>query len=49
MAQRHWGVEEFTLALGAAGFGDVSVFGSYDRSRPVNASDGTLTFEARRR
>jgi SAM-dependent methyltransferase len=49
MAQRHWGVEEFTLALGAAGFDGVSVCGSYDRSRPVGAGDRTLTFEARRR
>jgi hypothetical protein len=36
------------LALQATGFGDVTVIGDYDRSRPPRASDRTLTFEARR-
>ena len=49
MAQRHWGVQEFTLALGAAGFDEIVAYGGYDRSRPLHASDRTLTFEARRR
>ena len=48
MIQRHWGVEEMRLALGAAGFGDIAVIGEYDRSRPVRASDRGITFEARR-
>jgi SAM-dependent methyltransferase len=48
MSQRHWGLHEFTLALGAAGFGEIAVTGSYDRGRPPRSSDRTLTFEARR-
>jgi SAM-dependent methyltransferase len=47
-AQRYWGCEEFTLALGAAGFGDISLVGGYDRTRPPRARDRVLTFEARR-
>ena len=46
MAQRYWGVEEFRLALEAAGFGAVSVVGNYDRSRGPKGSDRTLTYEA---
>ena len=46
MAQRYWGREEFRLALEAAGFGQVSVVGGYDRSRRPRASDPSLTFEA---
>ena len=46
MAQRYWGLDEFRLALGTAGFGDVSVCGNYDRSRGVRGSDRTWTFEA---
>jgi len=46
MVQRHWGVEEFNLALGATGFGEVKVIGDYDRSRAPRSSDRTLTFEA---
>jgi SAM-dependent methyltransferase len=46
MAQRHWGVEEFALALGASGFGEVRVIGDYDRARAPRSSDRTLTFEA---
>lgn len=46
MIQRAWGVAEFELALGAAGFGEVRVTGGYDRARPPRQSDRTLTFEA---
>jgi SAM-dependent methyltransferase len=48
MAQRYWGLEEFVLALGAAGFADISVTGGYDRSRAPRAADRVLTFEGRR-
>jgi len=48
MAQRHWGLEEMRLALGATGFGDITVIGDYDRARAPRAGDRTLTFEARR-
>ncbi len=48
MALRYWGLQEMTLALGAAGFGDIKVFGDYDRGRPPRAGDGSLTFEALR-
>jgi len=46
MAQRYWGLEEFSLALAAAGFEAISVTGGYDRTRPARASDRVLTFEA---
>ena len=46
MAQRYWGVEEIRLALEAAGFGEVSVVGNYDRARGPRGSDRTLTYEA---
>ena len=46
MAQRYWGLDEFRMALEAAGFADVSVVGNYDRSRGVRASDRGWTFEA---
>lgn len=46
MAQRYWGVEEFRLTLEAAGFGQVSVVGGYDRDRPLRANARSLTFEA---
>ena len=49
MAQRYWGRDEFRLALEAAGFGDVSITGNYDRSRGPRGSDRTLTYEAVRR
>jgi len=49
MAQRYWGLEEFTLALTSAGFTDIKVTGNYDRGRAVRANDRTLTFEATRR
>ena len=48
MAQRYWGLEEFALALAAAGFEVVSVVGGYDRSRPPRPTDKVLTYEARR-
>jgi hypothetical protein len=47
-AQRHWGLEEFAFALGAAGFGEISVVGDYDRRRPPRSRDRVLTFEAKR-
>lgn len=46
MAQRYWGLDEFRMALEAAGFGDVSVAGGYDRSRGPRRSDRVWTFEA---
>jgi len=49
MAQRFWGLEEFTLALTSAGFTDIRVTGNYDRGRALRANDRTLTFEATRR
>lgn len=46
MIQRAWGVAEFELALGAAGFRDVRATGGYDRSRGPRPGDRVLTFEA---
>lgn len=46
MAQRYWGLDEFRLALEAAGFGDVRVTGGYDRSRSPRQADRVWTFEA---
>ncbi|WP_296596908.1 bifunctional 2-polyprenyl-6-hydroxyphenol methylase/3-demethylubiquinol 3-O-methyltransferase UbiG [Phenylobacterium sp.] len=46
MAQRYWGLDEFRLALEAAGFGEVTVCGGYDRSRGPRQSDRVWTFEA---
>lgn len=46
MVQRYWGLEEFRLALEAAGFRNVSVAGGYDRRRSPRAGDRGLTFEA---
>lgn len=48
MAQRYWGLEEFALALGAAGFGEIEVAGDYDRTRAPRSRARTLTFEATR-
>jgi SAM-dependent methyltransferase len=48
MAQRFWGLDEFRMALEAAGFCSVSVVGNYDRSRGLRGSDRTWTFEALR-
>lgn len=45
MTGRTWGVSEFELALKAAGFTDVQVFGNYAR-RPPRRGDRGLTFEA---
>ena len=46
MAQRYWGLEEFALALAAAGFSEVQVSGGYERGRPVRSGDHVMTFEA---
>jgi len=46
MAQRYWGLDEFRLALEAAGFGAVTVCGGYDRSRGPRQADRVWTFEA---
>ena len=46
MAQRYWGLDEFRLALEAAGFEEVAVTGGYDRSRAPQPSDRVWTFEA---
>ncbi len=48
MSQRYWGLEEFALALGAAGFGEIKVAGDYDRTRGPRPNARTLTFEATR-
>lgn len=48
MAQRFWGLEEFALALGAAGFGEIKVAGDYDRTRAPRSRARILTFEATR-
>jgi SAM-dependent methyltransferase len=48
MSQRYWGVNEFALALGAAGFADVQVHGNFDRQRGPRSSDRSFTFEASR-
>ncbi len=46
MAQRCWGLQEFRLALEAAGFSGVSVTGGYDRTRGPRPGDRVLTYEA---
>jgi SAM-dependent methyltransferase len=46
MAQRFWGMREFTLALAATGFTDIIVTGDHRPGAPVRASSRTLTFEA---
>lgn len=46
MSQRYWGLDEFRLALEAAGFADVTVTGGYDRSRGPRQADRVWTFEA---
>lgn len=46
MAQRYWGLDEFRLALEAAGFADVTVCGGYDRRRGPRDGDRVWTFEA---
>jgi SAM-dependent methyltransferase len=48
MAQRYWGLDEFRLALEAAGFEGVTVCGGYDRTRGPRQADRVWTFEARR-
>jgi SAM-dependent methyltransferase len=49
MAQRYWGLEEFRMALEAAGFSEVTVSGGYSRGRAPRANERTLTFEAVRK
>ncbi|MBL8553234.1 MAG: class I SAM-dependent methyltransferase [Phenylobacterium sp.] len=46
MAQRYWGLDEFRLALEAAGFSGVTACGGYDRRRGPRAADRVWTFEA---
>ena len=46
MAQRYWGLDEFRLALAAAGFADITVCGGYNRSRAPREADRVWTFEA---
>ncbi len=46
MAQRYWGLEEFRMALAAAGFADIKVCGGYDRRRGPREADRVWTFEA---
>lgn len=48
MVIRHWGREEFALALQECGFRVEAVFGNHARRRP-RSSDHSLTFEAQRR
>ena len=48
MALRYWSKEEFAFALRDAGFGDIQVFGNYDRGRAPRSGDRILTFEALR-
>lgn len=45
MAGRSWGLDEFRLALAAAGFSSVEVLGGY-RRRPLRRGDKVMTFEA---
>jgi SAM-dependent methyltransferase len=45
---RWWGVEEFALALRAAGFSDVVASGNYQHGRPPRKGDEIISFEARR-
>lgn len=47
-AQRFWGVEEFRLALSAAGFDGITVAGGYYRDRAPRSGDRIWTFEATR-
>lgn len=46
MAQRYWSAQEFRLALEANGFGEITMIGGYDRTRPPRSGDRVLTFEA---
>lgn len=45
---RWWGIDEFALALRAAGFVDVEVSGNYQRGRAPQEADAIISFEARR-
>lgn len=48
LALRWWGVDEFTLALGAAGFSNITACGDHEAGRPPRNGDQRITFEARR-
>jgi SAM-dependent methyltransferase len=48
MTLRWWGVDEFTLALGAARFSDVAVCGNHEAGCPPTSEDDKITVEARR-
>jgi hypothetical protein len=48
MAFRIWGLQEFELALAAAGFGDISVGADYQPGAKPGRSSRVLNFEARR-
>jgi hypothetical protein len=43
---RWWSSEEFRMALARCGFGEVRVYGDYDRSGALAAEHQTLSFEA---
>lgn len=45
---RWWGVNEFVLALNAAGFADVVVSGNYKHGQAPQKDDDIISFEARR-
>ncbi|MBB3020381.1 SAM-dependent methyltransferase [Microvirga lupini] len=45
---RWWGLNEFELALKAAGFGDIVISGSHEYGRAPTREDWMITFEARR-
>lgn len=45
---RWWGVEEFAMALRAAGFEEVEVSGNYEQGRAPQEGDTIISFEARR-
>jgi hypothetical protein len=48
LAQRYWGLQEFELALRAAGFGDICVCGGYRSGRAPHGGDRMWCFEASR-
>jgi SAM-dependent methyltransferase len=48
MAQRFWGLQEFSLTLREAGFVDVAVTADFRPGRPVGAKAQFMTFEARK-
>ena len=44
---RWWGINEFELALQAAGFGDIVISGSHEHRRAPTREDWMITFEGR--